>query len=388
MPPLMQMSEESPTATAVTKEGGTVAATLVQASARCSSARLASVGVISEPARTPVAERTPLAAERSWQSLLAESISEVDELWRVLGLPPSALPAARAAAGSFRLLVPRGFAAAMRPGDLADPLLRQVLPVGEELVTVPGYSSDPLAETQCTPVPGMLHKYHGRALMVVTGACAVHCRYCFRRHYPYEDLPRGRQWWTPSIAWLHDQRDIHEVLLSGGDPLTLPDAQLAALAADLATVPQLTRLRIHSRLPIVLPERIDAAFLQWFTAGRLAPVLVVHCNHPQELTPAVVAACQRLRDAGVTVLSQAVLLQGVNDSADTLVELSEKLFAAGVIPYYLHLLDRVQGAHHFMVTDDRAKDVMRAVAARLPGYLVPRLVREEAGAEGKTPVRW
>ncbi len=353
----MLMSEESPTANAVTKEGGTVAATPVQASAR-------------------------------WQALLAEAIRDVDELWRVLELPLADLPAARAAAGTFRMLVPRGFVAAMRRGDLQDPLLRQVLPIGEELQKVPGFSPDPLDEAQCAPAPGLLHKYHGRALLVVTGACAVHCRYCFRRHFPYEDLPRGQRWWTPAVAWLHTQPDIKEVLLSGGDPLTLPDAQLAALAADLAEVPQLTRLRIHSRLPIVLPERIDEAFLGWFTDGRLAPVMVVHCNHPQELTPAVVAACQRMRAAGVTVLSQAVLLRGVNDDAEVLIALSERLFAADVIPYYIHLLDRVQGAHHFLVSDERAHELLRAVAARLPGYLVPRLVREQPGAAGKTPIHW
>lgn len=357
MPPLMLTSEDGPTATAVAKEGGTVAATSVQASAR-------------------------------WQTLLAEAIRDVDELWRVLALPPGDLPAARAAAATFRLLVPRGFAASMRRGDLTDPLLRQVLPIGEELVAAPGFSVDPLAEAHCAPSPGLLHKYRGRALLVVTGACAIHCRYCFRRHYPYEDLPRGRQWWDPAVAWLRTQPDVHEVLLSGGDPLTLPDSQLSALAADLAGIPHLTRLRIHSRLPIVLPERIDDAFLRWFAGGRLTPVLVVHSNHPRELSPAVVAACQRLRVAGVTVLSQAVLLKGVNDDADTLVALSEQLFTAGVIPYYLHLLDKVQGAHHFLVPDERAHELMRAVSARLPGYLVPRLVREEPGATGKTPVRW
>ena len=325
---------------------------------------------------------------QSWQRGLAGAIRDVDELWRVLDLPAEALPAARLAAGGFRLLVPRGFVARMRPGDLADPLLRQVVPLGDELQEFPGFTADPLVESACAPAPGLLHKYHGRALLVVTGACAVHCRYCFRRHYPYEDLPRGRRWWSQAVDYLRADHEVREVLLSGGDPLTLPDAQLAELAADLADIPHLQRLRIHTRLPVVLPERITDEFLAWFTGGRLAPVMVIHANHAQELGPEVVAACQRLRAAGVTLLSQSVLLAGVNDRAETLIALSEALFAAGVTPYYLHLLDRVQGAGHFLVDDATATSLMRAVAARLPGYLVPRLVREEPGAPGKTPVRW
>jgi EF-P beta-lysylation protein EpmB len=319
---------------------------------------------------------------------LAEAIREVDELWRVLALPVEALPAARAAAGSFRLLVPRGFAARMATGDLADPLLRQVVPLGDELQDFPGFTADPLAEAQCNPTPGLLHKYQGRALLVVTGACAVHCRYCFRRHYPYEDLPRGRRWWQGALDYLQDSPEVREVLLSGGDPLTLPDVQLAEIAADLAAIPHLQRLRIHSRLPVVLPERVTDDFLAWFTGGRLAPVMVIHANHPAEFGPEVVVACKRLRAAGVTLLSQSVLLAGVNDRADTLVDLSEALFAAGVTPYYLHLLDRVRGAGHFLVEDAAAIALLREVAARLPGYLVPRLVREEPGAPGKTPIRW
>lgn len=338
-------------------------------------------------AQGPVSAAGEGSGER-WQGLLADAIRDVDELWRVLKLPVEALPGARAAAGTFRLLVPRGFVARMRPGDLTDPLLRQVLPVGEELLPLPGFTVDPLAESHCAPAPGLLHKYQGRALLVTTGACAVHCRYCFRRHYPYDELPRGRRWWTPAVDHLLAAEDVREVLLSGGDPLTLPDAQLAVLAADLATIPHLRRLRIHSRLPIVLPERVTDEFLAWFTGGRLTPVLVVHANHVNELSPAVVAACRRLRAAGVTLLCQSVLLRGVNDSATALADLSEGLAEAGVVPYYLHLLDRVAGAGHFLIADEEAIGLMRGLAVRLPGYLVPRLVREEPGAPGKTPIRW
>jgi len=324
--------------------------------------------------------------EATWQRLLREAIRDPDELITVLALPASLRPGAQAAARLFPLLVPRGFAALMTPGDPADPLLRQVLPLADETIPTPGYVSDPLHEGECAPLPGLLHKYHGRVLLVTTGACAVHCRYCFRRHYPYQDRPRGPAWWRPACAYVADRPEIDEVLLSGGDPLTLPDAQLAALAADFAAIPHLRRLRIHSRLPIVLPERIDDAFLAWFADGRLRPVLVVHANHARELAPAVVAACRRLGTAGVTVLNQSVLLRGVNDTVDSLDALSRALADAGVQPYYLHQLDRVSGAAHFAVDDDRARGLVRALADRLPGYLVPRLVREEPGQPGKSPI--
>ncbi len=340
------------------------------------------------PAPDCLASPAPATAEEgaTWQALLGAAIRDVDDLWRELALPPAALPAARTAAGAFRLLVPRGFVARMRRGDLADPLLRQVVPLGDEMAEFPGFTADPLAENGCAPVPGVLHKYAGRALLVTTGACAVHCRYCFRRHYPYEELPRGRRWWSEAVAWLQADASIHEVLLSGGDPLTLPDVHVADLITDLAAIPHLRRLRLHTRLPIVLPERVTDRLVEILAGCRVPVVCVVHANHPQELSPAVAAACRRLRDAGVTMLAQSVLLRGVNDDAGVLVDLSEGLFEAGVLPYYLHLLDRVQGAGHFLVPDDRAIALVRAAAARLPGYLVPRLVREEPGAAGKTPV--
>lgn len=326
-------------------------------------------------------------AQGDWRRALAEAIRDPAELLRVLELPEDLLPAARRAAAQFPLLAPRGFVARMRTGDVHDPLLRQVLPLGEETLAVPGFSSDPLAETACGPRPGVLHKYHGRALLVTTGACAVHCRYCFRRHFAYDGLPRGRQWWNDAVAYVRADTSVTEVLLSGGDPLTLPDAQLAALVADLAAIPHLERLRVHTRLPVVLPSRIDDGLLGWLTGSRLVPVVVIHANHPAEVSAEVVAACRRLRDAGVTVLNQSVLLHGINDTVDTLVGLSEALFRAGVLPYYLHVLDHVAGAGHFLVDDQRARHLHAGVAARLPGYLVPRLVREEPGQAGKTPLR-
>lgn len=326
------------------------------------------------------------ASTAPWRGLLAAAVRDVDELWRLLALPADCLPAARRVAAGFPLLVPRGFLALMRPGDLADPLLRQVVPLGDEERMTPGFTSDPLAESSCSPVPGLLHKYHGRALLVTTGACAVHCRYCFRRHFPYESLPRSTAWWSEALAYVRADASIEELILSGGDPLTLPDRQLAELAAQAAAIPHLRRLRIHSRLPVVLPERIDETFLAWFTTSRLKPVMVIHANHSQELSPAVAQACGRLRQAGVMLLNQSVLLAGVNDDAAVLADLSRRLVDCGVQPYYLHVLDHVQGAGHFLVDDERARALARAVAEALPGWMVPRLVREEAGAPGKSPL--
>jgi EF-P beta-lysylation protein EpmB len=334
----------------------------------------------------PLPGGTSPAGQPSWSRLLAEAVRDPGELLRLLDLPPALLAGAVAAGRQFPLLVPRGFVALMRRGDPRDPLLRQVLPLGEEGVALPGFSADPLGEAACGPAPGLLHKYAGRALLVATGACAVHCRYCFRRHFPYQDLPRGRRWWEPALAYLRDDPAMHELILSGGDPLTLPDAQLAELARELAAIPQLRRLRVHSRLPVVLPERIDDAFLGWFTGSRLAPVLVIHANHAREIGAPAAAAIARVRAAGATVLNQSVLLAGVNDSLEALAELSQRLFEVGALPYYLHQLDHVQGAGHFLVDDARGRALHGGLAARLPGYLVPRLVREEPGMPGKMPL--
>jgi EF-P beta-lysylation protein EpmB len=320
----------------------------------------------------------------TWQRLLSEAVRDPAELLRMLELPETLLPGAMAAVRQFPLLVPRGFVALMQRGCADDPLLAQVLPLGVEMDTVPGFRADPLDERGCAAVAGMLHKYHGRALLVTTGACAVHCRYCFRRHFPYDGLPRGQQWWGEACAYLANDPSLHEIILSGGDPLILPDAQLAQLAQALAAVPHVTRIRIHTRLPIVLPQRIDENFLRWFTGSRLQPVLVVHANHPRELSQEVLNALSRVRQAGATVLNQSVLLAGINDDASVLSELSQRLFSVGALPYYLHCLDRVQGAAHFLVDDARSRQIMGELAALLPGYLVPRLVREEPGKPGKT----
>jgi EF-P beta-lysylation protein EpmB len=324
--------------------------------------------------------RGAAADASAWRRLLAEAVRDPDELWRLLELPPELLLRARQAAQAFPLLVPRGYLALIRHGDPADPLLRQVLPLGDELADPPGFTADPLGESGCQGTPGLLQKYRGRALLVTTGACAVHCRYCFRRHFPYQELPRG---WDDALARIADDPSCEELLLSGGDPLTLPDAQLARLTEAAAGIPHLQRLRIHTRLPVVLPERVTAPLIDAFRS-RLPLAVVIHANHPRELSPAVADACARWRAAGATLLNQSVLLAGVNDNGAVLAELSRRLFAAGVLPYYLHQLDHVSGAGHFAVGDQRARELHRALHAILPGYLLPRLVREEPGAAGKT----
>lgn len=319
-----------------------------------------------------------------WQRLLAEAIVDPADLLRRLGLPDTLLPAARRAAALFPLRVPAPYLQRIRPGDAADPLLRQVLPLDLECETRPGYSADPLAESAAQPVPGLLKKYHGRALLIATGACAVHCRYCFRRHFPYAEAHAGGSRLEPALAAIAADPSIGEVILSGGDPLTLSDPRLADLTARLAATAHVHTLRIHSRLPVVLPQRVDDDLLGWLTPLPLRKVLVLHSNHPAEIDDSVGQALTALATSGVTLLNQSVLLRGVNDNADSLVALSERLHQAGVLPYYLHLLDRVQGAAHFEVPQIQGEALIAALRARLPGYLVPRLVREIPGASGKT----
>ena len=321
-----------------------------------------------------------------WQQELVQAISNPIELLRLLDLDPTRLPEPLASENSFRLRVPRGYVARMRKGDPQDPLLRQVLPLAAEDGTVPGYVTDPVGDLQAQRVPGVLRKYLGRALIVTTGACAIHCRYCFRRHYPYCDSNPAADQWRQALRYLAAETSINEVILSGGDPLILSDQRLSELTQALAAIPHIKRLRVHTRLPVVLPERVNDELLSWLVGTRLNPVVVVHANHPNEIDTSVRDAIRCLRDVDVTVLNQSVLLQGVNDNADTLCNLSEVLFDAGVLPYYLHLLDPVQGAAHFDVDETNATRLMEVIRTRLPGYLVPRLVRELPGAPYKVPI--
>jgi EF-P beta-lysylation protein EpmB len=274
----------------------------------------------------------------------------------------------------------------MHRGNCRDPLLRQVLPIDDENRIQPGYSEDPLQESAAMPVPGLLHKYKGRVLLTVTGACAIHCRYCFRRHFPYSEANPAGDEWQQSLHYIRTNSDIQEVILSGGDPLSLPDDKLAKLVEHLQAIPHVRRLRIHTRTPVVLPDRIDDALLGWLSATPLNTIIVLHINHANEIDCAFNQAVKKLSRTGVSLLNQSVLLRGVNDSAGTLQELSERLFDTGILPYYLHQLDPVQGAAHFAVDDDSAIKIVNRLNNRLPGYLVPKLVREIAGRGSKTPV--
>jgi EF-P beta-lysylation protein EpmB len=286
----------------------------------------------------------------------------------------------------FPLRVPRGFISRMRPRDPRDPLLRQVLAVGAELLPVSGFSADPLRESAMREAPGLLHKYRGRALLITTGACAVHCRYCFRRHYDYgqEMSDPGAVRWSAALAHVAADPQIEEIILSGGDPLSLGNSRLAGLLRELNALPQLRRIRIHTRTPIVLPSRVDCGLLDAFARVRDKLVIVVHANHAAEIDATTGEALRQLRDACATLLNQSVLLAGVNDNTAALAELSTRLFDCGVLPYYLHQLDPVAGAAHFAVPDTRATQLAQQLNACLPGYLVPRLVREIPGAPGKT----
>jgi EF-P beta-lysylation protein EpmB len=329
----------------------------------------------------------PSALQRpGWQQLWRNAIRDPRELLRMLDLHALAERVSDAAAAQFPLRVPRGFAARMRHGDPHDPLLRQVLPVDDEDRVVPGYALDAVGDAAAKAGTGLIRKYRGRALLVATGSCAVHCRYCFRRHFPYAEDTAARDGWREAVEAIRADPGIDEVILSGGDPLSLSTPKLAQLTDALRDAPQLARLRIHTRLPIVLPERIDADFLGWLGALPWPVTVVVHANHANEFDASVDAALLRLREAGAVLLNQAVLLRGVNDSVDALAALSTRGFEAGVLPYYLHQLDRVSGAAHFEVDDAAARELHRALAERLSGYLVPRLVREVAGDPGKRPL--
>lgn len=285
---------------------------------------------------------------------------------------------------SFNLRVPRSFVARMKKGKLDDPLLLQVLPQAQELLDVPGYSGDPLAEAEASQSPGIIQKYQGRVLLMVSSACAIHCRYCFRRHFPYDEHRQSRSQWQAVLASIAADPTIHEVIFSGGDPLSASDRQLSWFVEQIEAIPHVSTLRVHTRLPIVIPDRVNDECLDWMKPRRLKTVVVLHSNHAQEIDQEVGAAIQRMRALGITLLNQAVLLKGVNDSVEALVELSEGLFDWGVLPYYLHLLDKVAGAHHFDIDTDRAMALHAELKARLPGYLVPRLAREDAGAKAKT----
>ncbi len=327
----------------------------------------------------------PLPRAR-WQEAWRDAVRDPRELLAMLGLERLAGRLSDAAAAQFPLRVPRGFVARMVPGDANDPLLRQVLPLDEEMRPVPGFGLDAVGDAAARTATGVLQKYRGRALLVATGSCAVHCRYCFRRHFPYAEETAAREGWRDAVEAIRADTAVEEVLLSGGDPLSLATPKLAELTDALAGIPHVRRLRIHSRLPVVLPERVDDGLARWLAGLPWPMAFVIHANHANEFDPGVDAALARLRGAGAQLLNQAVLLRGVNDSVDALAALGERSFAAGVLPYYLHQLDRVAGVAHFEVPDEQALALHAGLRARLSGYLVPRLVREIPGDTGKRPL--
>ena len=328
-----------------------------------------------------------LELERSsWRRSLATAIRDVESLVRELELPEEYATSAIEAAKSFPVLVPRSFLARMRVGDPHDPLLRQVLPVADESFSSPGFVLDAVDDQAARVAPGLLHKYEGRVLLIAAGSCAVNCRYCFRRHYPYGEEPRRLDDWEPAISAIERDSTIHEVILSGGDPLLLPDDRLAVLVQRLEQIEHLTRLRIHSRLPIVLPDRVNPELIELLRGSRLQPIMVVHANHPHEIAGDCAEALRRLVRSGTPTLNQAVLLRGVNDHADVLADLCERLVDLGVLPYYLHQLDRVAGTAHFEVPEATGLELIAQLRTRLPGYAVPQFVREVAGEASKTPI--
>ncbi|MGR8929276.1 MAG: EF-P beta-lysylation protein EpmB [Gammaproteobacteria bacterium] len=315
----------------------------------------------------------------SWQHELSEAFSNIDELCQYLAIKPSSLPILPQLK-DFPLRVPRGFAERMQKGNPNDPLLLQVLPLQKELQIHPGYTDDPVGDLNAVAETGVIHKYHGRVLLVTTGACAVHCRYCFRRHFPYGELQLSVQKIEKALGYISAHADIKEVILSGGDPLLLGDHKLFNLLQQLAKIQHVQRIRIHSRIPVVLPSRMTEHLLQTVTNQPQKIILVLHANHPAELNEEVRQACQRIRKHEITLLNQSVLLKGINDNSEVLLQLSERLFDLGVLPYYLHCLDRAAGVAHFEVLEHEAKRLLQALQEKLPGYLIPKLVMEQAGA--------
>ena len=326
------------------------------------------------------------AQPKSWQMLWREAIRDPRQLLEMLALPHLAAQISDQAAKQFPMRVPLGFVAKMRRGDANDPLLRQVLPILEEDRIAEGFSFDAVGDAAAKGGTGVIHKYHARALLITTGSCAIHCRYCFRRHFPYAEETAASQHWAEAISYLKSDSSITEIILSGGDPLSLSTAKLDELTIALSELPHIKRLRIHTRLPVVLPERIDAELLGWLRDLRWPATLVIHANHANELTSDVAAAIKLIRPLGVSVLNQTVLLKGVNDSSAEQIRLSERLFEIGVLPYYLHQLDKVQGAAHFQIPDQQARDIHRRMMRALPGYLVPKLVQEIPGEASKSPL--
>ncbi len=319
-----------------------------------------------------------------WQASLKNAVTDPAELLQLLRLPEIFLEPAKRAETLFPLRAPREFIARMKPGDSEDPLLKQILPLDLEFYDKPGFTTDPLAEAEARPSPGVVHKYRDRVLLILSGACAINCRYCFRRHFPYAENQLGGDSWQEALSYIGENPSVNEVIFSGGDPLVTTDRRLARMLDDLEKIPHLERLRIHTRLPVVIPSRMTPALIKRLSDSRLSSLIVLHINHPQEIDSALIKALSPLKAAGITLLNQAVLLRGINDTPEVQIQLSRKLLSAGVLPYYLFLFDPVKGASHFDIPVDEAQQIAASMQRALPGYLMPRLAKEIPGRDSKT----
>jgi EF-P beta-lysylation protein EpmB len=326
-----------------------------------------------------------IPVEMNWQKELARAFTTPESLLEYLGIAPETFMQHFPARRLFSMRVPRPFADLMVHGDWHDPLLQQVIPREQEFMSPVDFVTDPLNE-QNNQTPGILHKYLNRALLIVKGGCAVNCRYCFRRHFPYQENTVSKQQWLAVIEYIRRDTALDEIIFSGGDPLMAKDSHLAWLAEHISAIAHIKRIRIHTRLPVVIPQRIDTDFMQWFGALPQQKIMVLHINHAHEVSDALKQRCTALKRLGVTIFNQAVLLKGINDTPDKQIALNEAVFDAGILPYYLHMLDKVKGAAHFDVSDQDAVNIMAEIIKRQPGYLVPKLVREIAGQPGKTPI--
>ena len=326
-----------------------------------------------------------LCDENSWQKDLRQVITDPEKLLNLLNINADDYLQHFKARKLFPVRVPLPFIKRMEKGNFNDPLLKQVMPLSNEFIATTGYITDPLEEHD-TVAEGLLHKYKNRVLMIVKSGCAVNCRYCFRRHFPYQDNSPNKKRWQDALNYITEQKSISEVIFSGGDPLMASDEHLAWLIKQIELIPHVKRLRIHTRLPLVIPNRITSDLVSLLSNTTLKPTMVFHINHANEIDEAFANAIEPLRDARIPLFNQSVLLKGVNDNAETLISLSEKVFDIGIIPYYLHLFDPVQGAAHFDVSEAKAKNIANEMLASLPGFLMPKLVREIAGQTNKTPI--
>ena len=335
-----------------------------------------------------IKSKSNLKTSHKWQLEYKSSITNIDQLCQILGLKTEQLPTSSQANEQFKLRVPRSYVERMQRENPNDPLLLQVLPSAYEDNTINGYIKDPVGDLKSIKSPGLLQKYNGRALLLATSRCAIHCRYCFRRHFPYSTQNPRIDSWSSAIQELQQDQSISEVILSGGDPLVLDDHELEKLIKKLEPIAHIKRLRIHTRLPVVIPNRINDELLKWVGETRMKVIMVLHINHANEINKEIHNKLKKLTETDCVLLNQSVLLKNINDRASSLINLSESLFESGVLPYYLHLLDKVEGAAHFDVSETDAREIMREITKQLPGYLVPRLVKEIASAQSKTLVNY